>query len=84
MSYIYIYIYIYDISSLRFNDLTLVLLTWRKRTPNNSSKCQMGFNSTFKGLMIGNLKRSYKKNLQSRLVLQILLTSGPDLGNVNL
>ena len=26
----YIYIYIYDISSLRVNDLTLVLLTWRK------------------------------------------------------
>ena len=28
--YIYIYIYIYDISSLRVNDLTLILLTWRK------------------------------------------------------
>ena len=27
---IYIYIYIYDISSLRVNDLTLILLTWRK------------------------------------------------------
>jgi len=26
----YIYIYIYDISSLRVNDLTLILLTWRK------------------------------------------------------
>jgi hypothetical protein len=25
--YIYIYIYIYDISSLRVNDLTLILLT---------------------------------------------------------
>jgi len=25
-----IYIYIYDISSLRINDLTLILLTWRK------------------------------------------------------
>ena len=25
-----IYIYIYDISSLGFNDLTLILLTWRK------------------------------------------------------
>jgi len=24
------YIYIYDISSLRVNDLTLILLTWRK------------------------------------------------------
>jgi len=28
--YIYIYIYIYDIRSLRVNDLTLFLLTWRK------------------------------------------------------
>jgi len=28
--YIYIYIYIYDISSLRVNDLTLILLKWRK------------------------------------------------------
>jgi len=28
--YIYIYIYMYDISSLRVNDLTLILLTWRK------------------------------------------------------
>ena len=28
--YIYIYIYIYDISSLRVNYLTLILLMWRK------------------------------------------------------
>jgi len=28
--YIYIYIYMYDISSLRVNDLTLILLAWRK------------------------------------------------------
>jgi len=27
--FIYIYIYIYDISSLRVNDLTLILLTWK-------------------------------------------------------
>jgi len=27
---VYIYIYIYDISSLMVNDLTLILLTWRK------------------------------------------------------
>ena len=55
MSYIYIYIYIYilyDISSLRINDLTLILLTWRKWwAPNNASKHQMGFKSAFKGLM---------------------------------
>ena len=51
--YIYIYdIYLYDISSLRVNDLTLILLTLRKwRTPNNATKWQMGFNSEFKGLM---------------------------------
>jgi hypothetical protein len=49
--YIYIYIYIYDISSLRVNDLTLILLTSRKwSAPNNASKQQMGFNSGFKGL----------------------------------
>jgi hypothetical protein len=28
--YIYIYIYVHDISSLSVNDLTLILLTWRK------------------------------------------------------
>jgi len=43
-------LHIYDISSLRVNDLTLILLTWRKWTPNNASKWQMGFNSAFKGL----------------------------------
>ena len=50
--HIYMYvIYIYDISSLRVNDLTLILLTWRKWwAPNNASKWQMGFNSGFKGL----------------------------------
>ena len=28
--YTYIHIYIYDISNLRVNDLTLILLTWGK------------------------------------------------------
>jgi len=28
--YIHIHIYIYDISSLKVNNLTLILLTWRK------------------------------------------------------
>jgi hypothetical protein len=32
------YIYIYDISSPRVNDLTLILLTWRKWWANNASK----------------------------------------------
>jgi hypothetical protein len=30
--------YIYDISSLSVNDLTLILLTWRKSWANNASK----------------------------------------------
>ena len=43
--------YIYIISSLKVNDLTLILLTWRKWwASNNASKQQMGFNSGFKGL----------------------------------
>ena len=46
-----LHIHIYDISSVRVNDLTLILLTWRKCwAPNNTSKQQMGFNSAFKGL----------------------------------
>jgi len=49
-----LHIYIYIISSLRVNDLTLILLTWRKWwAPNNASKQQMGFNSAFKGLITG-------------------------------
>jgi len=45
--------YIYDISSLRVNDLTFILLTWRKwLAPINVSRQQMGFNSGFKGLML--------------------------------
>jgi len=44
--------YIYDNSSLRVNDLTLILLTWRKwLAPNNASIQQIGFNSGFKGLI---------------------------------
>ena len=50
-----LHIYIYDISRLRVNNLTLILLTWRKWwAPNNSSKEQMGFNSGFKGLKDNN------------------------------
>ena len=45
--------YVYDISSLRVNDLTLILLTWRKWWTHNASKWQMGFNSAFKGLNLG-------------------------------
>ena len=62
--YIYIYIYIYDISSLRVNDLTLILLTWRKWTPNNASKWQMGFNSAFKVL-----KNIFRKYARFQLIL---------------
>ena len=46
-----LHIYIYDISSLMVNDLTLILLTWRKWLAfNNASRQQMGFNSGFKVL----------------------------------
>ena len=52
----FIYIYICDISRLKVNDLTLILLSWRKWwAPNNVSKQQMGFNSAFKGLITSNL-----------------------------
>ena len=43
--------YIHDISTLRVNDLTFILLRWRKwLAPNNASRQHMGFNSGFKGL----------------------------------
>ena len=49
-------LHIYDISSLRVNDLTFILLTWRKwLAPNNASREQMGFNSAFKGLKTASL-----------------------------
>jgi len=50
-------LHIYNISSLRVNDLTFILLTWRKwLAPNNASRQQMGFNSGFKGLIGEELK----------------------------
>ena len=64
--YIYIYIYIYDISDLMVNDLTLILLTWRKWCANNASKQQIGFNSGFKGLtciMLGTINMFPSLNL---------------------
>jgi hypothetical protein len=51
--------YIYDISSLRVNNLTLILLTWRKWWASNASKEQMGFNSGFKGLTERGLRENY-------------------------
>jgi len=43
--------YIYGAPILDVNNLTLILLTWRKWwAPNNASNWQMGFNSGFKGL----------------------------------
>ena len=60
--------YIYDISSLRVNDLTLILLTWRKwLAPNNASRQQMGFNSGFKGLN-GLVRFAQRRNLVSARV----------------
>jgi hypothetical protein len=43
--------YTYDIRSLRVNDLSLILLTWRKWWANNASNYQIGFNLGFKGLI---------------------------------
>ena len=44
------------------NDLTLILLTWRKWcAPNNASKEQMGFNSAFKGLIRVEVKKKRNK-----------------------
>jgi len=66
-----IYIYVYDINSLRVNDLTLILLMWRKWwTPNNASKWQMGFNSAFKGLMAG--AKTWMYHLLSCVYVKIL------------
>ena len=56
--------HIYDISSLKVNNLTLILLTWRKWwAPNNASKEQMGFNSGFKGLIREFLHRNAQAGL---------------------
>jgi len=58
--------YIYDISSLRVNNLTLILLTWKKWwAPNNASKQQMGFNSAFKALMHLHTKRGHITQAES-------------------
>jgi hypothetical protein len=46
--------------SLRVNDLTLILLTWRKWRAPNASKKQMGFNSGLKGLInMGNFNTNF-------------------------
>jgi len=70
--------YTYDISSLKVNNLTLILLTWRKWwAPNNASKWQMGFNSGFKGL------KNPQKNkdcLTYILLLYVERPSRPALG----
>jgi len=50
------------ISLLRVNDLTVILLTWRKWWANNASKQQMEFNSGFKGLM-GRVSRLITQHL---------------------
>jgi len=67
--------YIYDISSLRVNDLTLILLTWRKWTSNHASKWQMGFNSAFKGLNNIDLNERHVSAYKSRH-LQVRHTKG--------
>jgi len=62
--------YICDISSLRVNYLTLILLTWKKWWAlNNASKQQMGFNSAFKGLMVGNSGSDSSYNRRQCMIL---------------
>jgi len=68
--------YIYDISSLRVNDLTFILLTWRKwLAPNNASRQQMGFNSAFKGLIMHNVHINFGDGPILVLKLLIIITS---------
>jgi len=82
--------YIYDISSLKVNNLTLILLTWRKWwAPNNASKLQMGFNSGFKGLsssvtptdrppgIVPRIPRTVRTKLQCAAVTVSLATVPP-------
>ena len=60
----------YDISSLRVNDLTLILLTWRKWwSLNNASKWQMGFNSAFKGLKFCSSTGSNSTEIEQKTLL---------------
>jgi len=55
------------------NDLTLILLMWRKwLAPNNASRQQMGFNSGFKGLIaqVRNIpERTKVSNSSSRTII---------------
>jgi hypothetical protein len=62
-----------DISSLRVNDLTLILLTWRKWRANNASKWQMGFNSAFKGLKVVKNPGNGRLNNLNDPVLNVLI-----------
>jgi hypothetical protein len=75
------YIYIYDISSLKFNDLTLILLTWRKWwAPNNTSKQQMGFNLGFKGLiMLSSLETKKQSKLHNGLEVSLNICNSSNL-----
>jgi hypothetical protein len=67
--------YIYDISSLRVNDLTIILLRWRKFwAPSNASKKQMGFNSVFKGLITSDVYKYYV-NAKQIYKIRIIFTT---------
>ena len=72
---LHIYIYINDISHLKVNNLTLILLTWRKwGAPNNASKYQMGFNSEFKGLKRNLCFHNTKRNKFARTEISLIIT----------
>ena len=55
------------------NDLTLILLTWRKwLAPNNASRQQTGFNSGFKGLKRSPLIESTHIIVECTLIICII------------
>ena len=61
--------------SLKLNNLTLILLTWRKwGAPNNASKYQMGFNSEFKGLKRNLCFHNTKRNKFARTEISLIIT----------
>jgi len=72
-------LHIYDISNLKVNNLTLIVLTWRKWwAPNNASKWQMGFNSGFKGLNSTNVSLRIQKLILAFSTSQLVLSNNFD------
>jgi hypothetical protein len=67
-----------NISFGRVCRLTLILLTWRIWwAPINASRWQMGFNSTFKGLMPPNRYRFRSQNIRLNELLELVYHCKP-------